>query len=309
MMTVRSSFALAVALSVLGSAACSIVNAPEKVAPAPDTTGAGGSGTTTTAECTTAEDCDPNFRCSGRLCTDGKCTIGQQPNVDDKDKCTLDACDPKTGPTHTKVDPDDKDACTTDTCNAKTGPVHTPINPDDDDACTVDSCDAKTGVKHVPLAGIDDGNFCHENTCDPATGAISHTPKHSCACEHSVCDDDNGSPGGSVALDAKTCTFGPTADCVSSVCLKSAACCSIAWTKDCKALAMDPTVCGAAPGAFTCTCSHDFSCPGLALYKKCDPCVKVVCDAMPECCDKAWSPECVAATQQLCNAPANLTCP
>lgn len=303
-MTARSFLALAVAFGVFGSAACSIGNAPEDVQGA-ETSGTGGAGgATTTAECTTAADCDPNFRCSGKLCTDGKCVQGTPPDTDDHNKCTLDACDPKTGVTHTKIDVDDHDACTTDSCDPVKGAVHTPVNPDDDNLCTVDGCDPKTGVKNTRLPAIDDGNFCHNNTCDPKTGDISHAPKKDCHCAHSVCDDGNGA--GADPLDPKTCTFGPDADCVAKVCLTNASCCAQKWTDACKKLATDGKTCSANPGAFSCTCAHDFRCEGIALYDKCDPCVKFVCDALPKCCKDAgptgWSADCVAATQQLCNA-------
>ena len=301
-MTARYFLALAVALGVVGSAACSIVNAPEDVQGNDGVGGgggAGGSATTSTAECTTAADCDPNFRCSGKLCTEGKCVNGTPPDLDDKNKCTLDACDPKTGVIHSKIDPDDSNACTADSCDPVKGAIHTKIDPNDDNLCTVDSCDPKTGVKNVPLGAIDDGNFCHENSCDPKTGDITHSPKAGCHCTHSVCVEGE-------QLDAKTCTFSPSADCVAKVCLKAATCCAQGWTAECVTLAKDPTVCSASPGAFSCTCSHDFRCEGLALYAKCDPCVKFVCDALPKCCSDAgptgWSADCVAATQQLCNA-------
>ncbi len=308
-MTARSFLALAVALGVVGSAACSIVNAPEDVQAVDTSAGAGGAGggaTTTTPECTTAADCDPNFRCSGKLCTEGRCVNGTPPNLDDKNKCTLDACEPTTGVIHTKIDPDDKNNCTTDSCDPVKGPVHAPVDPNDDNLCTVDTCDPTTGIKNVPLAAIDDGNFCHANECDPKTGDITHSPKKDCNCDHSVCVEGK-------QLDPKTCTFGPTSDCVSKVCLKDAKCCAQGWTAECVALAKDPTVCSTNPGAFSCSCTHDFTCPGPRLYEKCDPCVKIVCDNLPKCCSDpaalGWSADCVAATQQLCNAAPNLTCP
>jgi hypothetical protein len=308
-MTARSLLALAVAFGVVGTAACSIVNAPEDVKAVETSAGTGGAGggsTTSAPECAKAIDCDPNFVCSGKVCTEGKCVNGTPPELDDKNKCTLDACDPKAGVTHTKIDPADDDACTKDSCDPVKGIVHTPIDPNDDNLCTVDTCDSKTGVKNTPLGAIDDGNFCHENSCDPKTGDITHTPKDGCHCAHSVCAEGD-------ALDPKTCTFGPSSDCAAKVCLKDAKCCSTGWTKECVDLAKDPTVCSANPGGFSCTCTHEFTCVGVALFAKCDPCVKIVCDALPKCCNDGgptgWSADCVAATQQLCNAKPNPNCP
>jgi hypothetical protein len=296
-MNVRPLIALAVLTGVCLSAACSLVNAPEDVKAAA-ATGAGG-GVTTGTQCKAAADCDPSYRCTGAICSNGRCAIGTPPDVDDKNPCTLDSCDPQTGPKHTPVPVDDGNACTADACDPKNGVTHTPIPVDDKNPCTDDSCDPQTGPKHTPLAAIDDGNPCHDNACDPKTGAITHTPTPGCTCAHSVCDDAAGQ--GSAALDPKTCTFGPSADCVSKVCLKIAACCSSSWTSDCKAAAMDPTVC-TVPGGFTCGCQHDFTCAGPALFNKCDPCVNVVCAAMPTCCNDSWTADCVTATQQLCNA-------
>ena len=51
---------------------------------------------------------------------------------------------------------------------------------DDGTACTSDSCDPATGlVSHAPVA-VDDGDACTTDACDPATGAISHTKMAGC---------------------------------------------------------------------------------------------------------------------------------
>ncbi len=73
--------------------------------------------------------------------------------MDDKDACTIDACDPTTGKiTHAPAILDDGDACTADSCDAALGVQHTPLNMDDGDACTTDWCDPAQGVQHTPVA-------------------------------------------------------------------------------------------------------------------------------------------------------------
>ena len=94
--------------------------------------------------------CDNNNVCDGvaRCDAAGVCRPGQPPQVDDGNPCTIDACDPVKGVTHTPVDVDDHDACTVDSCDPVHGITHTPVDIDDGDDCTFDRCDPAAGVCH-----------------------------------------------------------------------------------------------------------------------------------------------------------------
>ena len=81
-------------------------------------------------------------------------TITSYSIVDDNNPCTIDGCDPLTGPTHT---PDPASV------------------PNDDNACTNDYCDASGIAHHDPRPEIDDNNFCTDDYCDPLEGLIIHT--------------------------------------------------------------------------------------------------------------------------------------
>lgn len=50
-------------------------------------------------------------------------------------------------------------------------------------------------------------------------------------------------------------------------------------------------------------CIHSPGAEGAALNRSCDPCVKMICDAMSECCDPTlgWSNKCVTQVMQTCS--------
>jgi hypothetical protein len=119
----------------------------------------------------TADSCDPQVGCgsvimpglacpSGDACFAGACDaagscVGSEPiAVDDGNPCTDDACDPATGVTHV---PAIGRAC------------------DDGNICSqTDTCNASGSCSGVPAAGLDDGDSCTDDLCDPVSGAISH---------------------------------------------------------------------------------------------------------------------------------------
>ncbi len=111
-------------------------------------------------------------------------------SVDDNDLCTIDGCNPNTGPVYTNVNYDDQDACTIDACDPLTGVSHTTVNPDDNNLCTNDFCDPSSGVYHTDV-NYDDQDACTIDACDPLTG-ISHTPVN--PNDHNVCTDDYCDP-------------------------------------------------------------------------------------------------------------------
>ncbi len=173
-----------------------------------------------------------------RLVLEIEATSCATARVDDGNPCTLDACDPNTGISHTPVAAgtacSDGNACngaeTCDavgTCRAGTAPAL-----DDGNACTTDSCDPATGPVHAPLAAgtecsdgnacngseacnadgqciagappaLDDGNPCTTDSCDPATGTV-HTP----AAAGVACSDGNVCNGAESCNGAGQCAGG-----------------------------------------------------------------------------------------------------
>jgi RHS repeat-associated protein len=209
--------------------------------------------------CSDGNACNGLETCNGA----GTCTPGAAPTVDDGNPCTTDTCDPVTGVAHSPVAAgsscSDSNACNgLETCNgAGACQPGSPLVVDDGNPCTVDSCDPVTGVAHTMVAAgmscsdgnacngletcdaagaclpgtppaLDDGNACTVDSCDPATGTVSHSPASAgtyCA-DSSVCNgaetcDGAGAcqPGvalpngtecapGNACVGASTCFFG-----------------------------------------------------------------------------------------------------
>ena len=158
--------------------------------------------------------CDDGNLCSvGDACKAGSCAPGAAKSCDDKDVCTVDACDPKLGCGHKSVanlcvddNPctdqgcdaikgcvfpfntkpcNDQSLCTTqDTCS-KGACLGLAVDPADGNTCTDDSCDPKVGAVHtVNVLPCDDANACTlEDTC----GASKCQP----GTKPLACDDTN----------------------------------------------------------------------------------------------------------------------
>ncbi len=123
----------------------------------------------------TVESCDLVAGCvstpaAGLTCDDGNaCT--------EADACdAAGACQPGTA-----IAFDDGNACTADSCDPSTGVAHLPeegMACDDGNACTdADACDASGACAGSPGPGVDDGNLCTEDLCDPLTGEVTHTAR------------------------------------------------------------------------------------------------------------------------------------
>jgi glucose/arabinose dehydrogenase len=86
-------------------------------------------------------------------------------------------------------------ACSSSTTTPPSPPPLCPASVDDGNACTVDACNPATGaVTHTPVA-VDDGNACTVDACNPATGAITHTPvavDDGVACTADACNPATG---------------------------------------------------------------------------------------------------------------------
>ncbi len=167
----------------------------------------------------TADACDAKSGCQytnnndacefdGDLCTpfdkckNGGCTLGAKKNCDDKNTCTSDSCNAKTGKcSHAALDKKSCDAdgslCTKDDiCVGKSCTVGGKLNCDDGNQCTNDTCEKLKGCIHDKLnatpcslgsactkkescivglcKGIevqcDDKNVCTKDSCDDQTG-------------------------------------------------------------------------------------------------------------------------------------------
>ena len=128
-------------------------------------------------------------------CKGGACVPGKALNCDDKNACTDDACDAKTGCSHAqKTGPCDADgdACTVDdSCKAGKCEAGAKKPCNDTEACTADSCDATTGnCEFKPLQQLcSDGNEC---TVGDVCGVDSKSNKYTClAGKGPNCDDGN----------------------------------------------------------------------------------------------------------------------
>jgi hypothetical protein len=125
--------------------------------------------------------------------------------------CTGGACDYQEAPAGTNCD--DGDKCTaSDTCNGSGACVPgAPVPVDDGNPCTVDACDPATGaVTHTPVAAgtsCDDGNLCNgvaacdgSGACVPGAPVDCATPPGACFQAAGVCNPVSG-----------VCTYAPKA--------------------------------------------------------------------------------------------------
>jgi hypothetical protein len=178
--------------------------------------------------------------CAVSLCqpASGKCETAAQPNgapCDDGDACT--SAGQCFGGTCLvgKVDCDDKNPCTTDACNSKSGCTHAnapnfpPVTCDDGDTCTpISVCQSGkcTGVFNNCFCSNDsqcqdDNNKCNGipscqgGTCKTKPGsAITCDPSKDSSCLKNTCQSASGqclllpTPAGTLCSDGNTCTGG-----------------------------------------------------------------------------------------------------
>ena len=131
--------------------------------------------------------CDDGDACTtSSFCQGGACK-GEAINCDDKDGCTVDTCDSKTGCAHKPagdgVPCNDGSACTSDDVCTKGACAGKEANCDDGNLCTKDGCDQGTGCAHDAVIGAcSDGDACTDkDTCS----------KGACAGQKVNCDDGN----------------------------------------------------------------------------------------------------------------------
>ena len=137
---------------------------------------------------------------TGAMCSLGKCGGGTKAACDDKNACTDDSCDAKTGKcahANNSVACDDGSACTTgDKCGGGACKPGLAKACDDGNPCTTDGCKAGVCLAMPKNGACDDGDSCTTgDTC--ATGSCTGSVK--------LCSDGNA-----CTIDACTngaCTF------------------------------------------------------------------------------------------------------
>ncbi len=203
--------------------------------------------------------CSDNNPCTlNDTCSAGQCQGNGAVDCDDKEPCTIDACNPANGAcTHapggdvcndnnpcTTIDKcqngacvgsapkacDDGKLCTTDSCNTTTGACLAAANTvpcDDGSACTTgDTC--KDGACAAGVAKVcSDGNVCTDDSCGSVTGQCTF------AANAAPCDDGDKCTSAD-ACAAKACKGNPVACNDNNPCTNDA--CDSA-TGTCKAIA------------------------------------------------------------------------
>ncbi len=132
----------------------------------------------------------------------GNTLLSQMNNLpDDKNPCTLDACDVNGSPTNTPITntgggENDGIICTEDNCqNGIT--VHLPISGslNDNNLCTMGETCNNGVFNQGNVTPTDDGDICTIDFCNPISGIVSHTQSKddNNPCTNDFCDITNGS--------------------------------------------------------------------------------------------------------------------
>ncbi len=131
--------------------------------------------------------CDDRNACTSTdQCSAGQCVGGALLDPSDGNPCTADACDPLTGISHTPLpigtSCSDGNPCNGEEVCGVAGGCIPGIAPglDDGNPCTVDLCDPALGIVHLPAAvgtSCADANACNgAETCDGAGACVAGTP-------------------------------------------------------------------------------------------------------------------------------------
>ena len=272
----------------------------------------------------TADKCDPPAGCThtvldggtcdadGSVCTEGDackggaCLAGPAKNCDDKNPCTSDSCDPKTGCAHSPdngVACDDENPCTVgETCQAGGCAAGKPKECTSTDPCLDakcdmtgagacvyqkkqngagcndgDACTKNDGCVDGACAGTptacDDGNPCTDDSCDPKTGCAFTPNSLPCNDNNACTTGDTCSGGVCTPKQPSVCDDGNP--CTSEVCDIAGGCTSTDNTAAC----VDGSVCTVGD-----VCKGGACQPGKPLV--CDdgnPCTTDSCDPLKGC--------------------------
>jgi hypothetical protein len=186
--------------------------------------------------------CDDGSACSiGDACKTGACS-GQKLECDDKNPCTADTCDMKTGCMHQNVTAgcddgngctesdlckdgsclsgtvkacDDGAPCTKDVCNLKTGACVSDAAPfegtgcdADGSACTVGDICSVGVCKPGNKVNCDDSNACTSDSCDVKMGCQNVAVTGSCNADDNACTGDTCTGGICKSGAPKACSDG-----------------------------------------------------------------------------------------------------
>jgi hypothetical protein len=217
----------------------------------------------------------------GNLCKAGVCTPATSADYDDKNPCTIDACNQGQEVTHTAdvgAACDDSNPCTQDDVCQKDGSCGGKLKSCNDGvACTVDACDKGTCTHEAVNKNCDDSNPCTKDACNASKGCVVTGVNVT-----APCDDGNGCTQNDI------CVQGPdgSAQCKAG----SSNACDCGSDNDCAAIvgadptkAMSPCV-----GKYACDLTQKkcVTAPKSALVcdtSKDNPCLKTTCDAIAGC--------------------------
>jgi cysteine-rich repeat protein len=182
-------------------------------------------------------DADGSVCTQGDACVQGQCIPGKTKPCDDGNACTVDACDPASGCTHTSDEGapcDDQNPCTVgDQCKDSACAKGATLPCESGEVCVIGKCSLVSGKCQYnnALDGIacDDGSACTES--DACGGGICQGKQTSCddgnpcttdgctpagGCSHvantAACDDGNPCTVGD-ACQAKACVPGGLKSC------------------------------------------------------------------------------------------------
>ena len=259
--------------------------------------------------CNDGNPCTVNEKCATDACK------GAALSCDDKNTCTSDSCDPKSGCIHTHVagacDDEnkctDKDACADGKCKGTAVDVVAAC--DDKNPCTTDTCDIAKGCQATAATGAkcDDGNLCTEG--DACKNGKCAADVNNCACQaDSECKDDGNLCNGSVYCDKAKQPF------VCKVKESTIVACDTSLNGECQINECDPATgkCGFAkkPDFLPCNADSSLCTVGdVCADGKCKPGAVQTCDDKNPCTDDSCDAKlgCLfKANTTPCNADDNL---
>ena len=256
-------------------------------------------------------------------CVVGVCTKLKSLDCDDKQPCTTDACDPKTGCTHEPTKDgqscsDGKYCTENDSCKKGACTGAATVCPDDGKPCTLANCaEIIMGCSTVPKEGLlcddglpctakdvcnaagdcagvplvcDDKNPCTDDTCDPAKGCLHKDNALPCAGD--ACLTGGQCSGGKCAGELLTCNDGNL--CTQDSCDKTLGCQAKPWPAPCwdgNACTLEDTC-----AAGVCKGSGELKCDDGNL------CSVDTCDPSKGCGHVASAPGASCASGKTCTA-------
>ena len=275
---------------------------------------------------------DDNACTVNDACINTVCKAGTPKVCDDKNPCTGDKCDPKTGAcsfTNLKVACDDATKCTSNDLCANGKCAGTPVSCDDNNPCTDDSCDKTAGCANTAnTASCSDGNKCTDFDTCTASKCVG-TPKvvaKDCVddnpCTKDACDPTLGCTFTAISgpcEDGDSCTKADS--CVAGKCKPGTSVCACKTNADCAkeedgdlcngTLVCDKNTCVINPTTIvTCDSSGDTSCQENQCTGKTGKCAVASvnegkpCDADGSVCtanDKCVAGKCAAGATVSCD--------